>query len=350
MSESSDSVHVLGGEVDAVVASLRAVGATALVLPRTGRHVTVLLPPTEVARWSGASPRPLLLWRFAADHALTLTLHAGGKRRATLTREPDAGWKVTGAAGWHELAGLDPDRMKALVASLGPADADLARCADDLASALGLQDVSWVSSRDLRDGDGLEDLRRRYPRATYVRAGRIARWTTAAEAAAIEGEQRAWAAEAGELVTGAPLLAPPSPPLRRGAKPKADPPWVIDGSGAITLAIQNFGGVARGVTIEVESGLLARGACRVVGIELDGGAVPGGPTASGAWRGTSEAVAWPAATNPTHPAPTATRHLRVSLEALASERGPLMIRVVPGPSPDGRGRFAVGRPVELKRR
>ncbi len=345
MSEFSDSVHLLGGDVTAAVESLQAIGATALVLPKARNHVTVLVGVSNARRWSAATKLPLLTWRFAADHLLDVALFHAGKRVAGFTRDAETGaHQITGARAWHSLATVDPTRLES---ALDPASSgDLNVCAQRAADLLGISDFEWASSRALRDADGLEDLRSRFPRAIYLRSGKRARWTTAAEADTLEREKREWEVEAREVVTGAPLLAPPKPPVRRGVTRKADPPWVIRRTGAITLDIENFGGEARGVTLDLESPLLAGGACVVDRATLDDVQLVGA-LSQATWRATDPTVLWPAATNPGSPEPVKTHRLTITMRASATDRGQLLVRVVPAASPDGRGRFLVGRLLEV---
>jgi hypothetical protein len=349
VSEFSDSVHVLGGEVDAVADSLVKAGVTALVLPKVGRHVTALIRRADVRRWSAVSDRPLCAWRFAADHGLEVALFAKGKQQASLARDfdPASEWTLKGASAWERIGGVSMDRLNAVLAELSSSDVDPHRCAERVADVLGLSDVEWVAARDLRDAEGLRDLRARHPRAVYVRAGKRAPWTTSAEADTFEREQREWSATARESVTGAPMLAPPKPPLRRGATKKAEPPWSVRGAGEIALDIENFGGAAQGVTVELESELFARGACEIARVTLDAAELVVADASGAARRFGDAAVEWRAAANPAEPTPTATRRLRIELSARARDRGTLFVRVAPGTSVDARGRLVLGRLLEV---
>ncbi|HTJ83582.1 MAG TPA: hypothetical protein VL400_17805 [Polyangiaceae bacterium] len=349
MSELSDSVHVLDGEVDAVVESLVKAGVTALVLPKVGRHVTVLIRRAEARRWSAVSERPLCAWRFAADHGLEVALFAKGKQQASLARDfdPASGWSLMGAGAWERIGGVSIDRLKTVLAELSSSDVDPHRCAGRVAEVLGLSDVEWIAGRDLRDAEALQDLRALHPRAVYVRAGKRAPWTTPAEADTFEREQREWRATARESVAGAPMLAPPKPPMRRGATKNADPPWSVRGAGEITLDVENFGGAAHGVTVELESDLFARGACEVTRVRLDAADLDAADASGAARRFGDAAVQWRAAANPAEPTPTATHRLRIELCARARDRGTLFVRVAPGASVDARGRLVLGRLLEV---
>lgn len=335
MSEFSDSLHLLNTSLAVAIRAVETSGATALLLPQQGKHLTFVT--TEAKKLAAAAPGPSVWWDFSADHALEVELLDRGetKGRISINFEKDA-HVLEGDAAWQQLAGL---ALQPLRERLRPGiTPDAKAWAKQLAEALFLHDTSWVAGRDLKRQERVDELKQRYPEATLFNSGSRMRWLTDAEKARrgeVDSEQ---AARETEVVMGAPLLAPP--PSRKGAD------WSINTKGAITLSLENIGGVGKGICIELECELFAKGVAELVSVEVDGQPVSG--TLAGAkWSASRADLTWPAACDPSKPRATLKRKVVINLTGKGTASALLMVRINPAPVPAAKGRFMIGRALSV---
>ena len=335
MSEFSDSLHLLNSSIAVTLRAVETAGATALVLPQVGKHFTLVT--TEAKKIAAAAPGPSVWWDFSADHALELELLDRGETKGRISINFEKGEHVLeGDAAWQQLAGL---ALQPLREQLRPGiTPDSKTWANQLAEALGLTDTSWVSGHDLKRQQRVDELKQRYPEAILLNSGSKMRWLTDAEIAKrgeVDSEQ---AARATEVVMGAPLLAPP--PSRKEAA------WSIKTKGTIGLVLENIGGAGKGISIELESELFAKGTVELVSVEVDGQPVAG--TLEGAkWSASRPDLTWPAACDPSKPRATLKRKVVISLAGKGQASALLMVRINPAPVPATKGRFMIGRALSV---
>ena len=156
MSEFSDSLHVVDRAPEAVATVLRTLGIVAAVLPRVGRHTTVLLAPADLPKARLSLRGLTMLYDYAADHALSVTLYRGDAELARIARSFEGGKVRFDRDAWMEAGLLDAEEAVAVEEALQTDE-----CAAGVASALGLRDAEWVSGRDVTEG--LAKLRERFP-------------------------------------------------------------------------------------------------------------------------------------------------------------------------------------------
>ena len=335
MSEFSDSLHLLGTSIAVALRAVEASGATALVLPQQGKHVTLVT--TEARKISAAAPGPAVWWDFSAAQALEVELLEGGvaKGKISINFEKDA-HVLEGDEAWQSLAGLALQPLRELLRpGITP---DAKTWAKQLAEALFLKDAAWVAGRDLKRPERVAELKQRYPDATLLNAGSKMRWLTDAERAKLADVDSEQAARQTEKVMGAPLLAPP--PSRKDAA------WSIKGKGKIELVLENIGGEGKGISLELESELFTKGAVELVGVEVDGQSVSG--TLAGAkWSASRPDLTWPAACDPSKPRATLKRKVVITFAGKSPATALLVVRINPAAEPAAKGRFMVGRALSV---
>ncbi|MHB8872497.1 MAG: hypothetical protein ACYC8T_02315 [Myxococcaceae bacterium] len=336
MSEVSDSLHLLGSSMAVTIRAVESAGATALVLPQQGRHVTLVT--NDAKKISAAAPGPAVWWDYSADLALEVELLDKGevKGKISIDFERADHHTLEGDEAWRSLAQVS---LQSLREQLRPGlTPDAKAWAKLLAEALGLTDVSWVAGRDLNRPERLEELKQRYPEATLLRGGGKMRWLTDAERARRGEPDSEQAARAEEKVLGAPLLAPPQA-KRLGA-------WTVKGKGTIELVLENIGGEGKGISVELESELFAKKAVELVSVEVDGQPLKG--ALEGAkWSASRPDLPWPAACDPAKPRATLKRRVVIALQGKGPAAALLMVRINPAPAPEAKGRFMVGRSLAV---
>jgi len=156
MSEFSDSLHVVDRAPEAVATVLRTLGVVAAVLPRVGRHTTVLVGRADVPKVRATLRGLMMMYEYAADHGLSVTLFRGDAELARIARSFEGGKVRFDREPWMEAGLLDDEEAVALEEALQSDE-----CAAGVASALGLRDAEWVSGRDLTER--LATVRKRFP-------------------------------------------------------------------------------------------------------------------------------------------------------------------------------------------
>jgi hypothetical protein len=167
VSESTDSLHLVDRDEAQAVESLRNAGVRGLVLPRRGRHTTLLVPRQEQSTWLSSTPGLIVRYQFAADHGLRVRLYQGGHVLSELRRDFErpvpprfdpAPWLAHGLLD-------DAAAAEALERRLAQPWPDRNR-RHWVAERLGLLDVDWVSGDDVLQR--MESLQERFPEARLV--------------------------------------------------------------------------------------------------------------------------------------------------------------------------------------
>lgn len=335
MSEFSDSLHLLNTSIAIALRAVESSGATALVLPQQGKHLTLVT--TEGKKIAAAAPGPAVWWDFSADHALEVELLDRGQQQGRIVINFEQGEHVLeGDAAWLKLAGLALEPLRGLLRPNVPPDAKT--WSKQLSEALGLRDAAFVAGRDLKRPQRVDELKQRYPDAILLNEGSRMRWLTDAEQARRGDVDAERAARAAEKVYGPPLLAPP--PSRKEAA------WTLKTKGTIELVLENLGGEGKGICLELECDLFAKGAAELVSVEVDGQPVSG--TLTGAkWSASQADLTWPAACDPSKPRSTLKRKVVLSLKGKSPGSALLMVRINPAAAPAAKGRFTIGRTLSV---
>ena len=160
MSEFSDSLHVVDGDNARIATALRALGVTAAILPRVGRHVTVLAGRTDLARVRAALGL-VILYEYAADHGISAALFRGDEEVARIARSFENTRVRFDARPWIEAGVIESAHAREIEAALESNEG-----ASGITVALGLHDVDWLSGRDVTER--LPRLRERFPGVTVV--------------------------------------------------------------------------------------------------------------------------------------------------------------------------------------
>ncbi len=161
MREVSDSLHVVDREPEAIAAVLHPLGVAAAILPRTGRHTTVLLARADVPKVRAALRSLVMFHEYDGDTGLSVTLFRGNAEVARIARSFENGRVRFDRAPWLEAGMLDGAEADELDEALQSEE-----CAAAVATALGLRDVEWVSGREV--AENLPKLRQRFPGTIVV--------------------------------------------------------------------------------------------------------------------------------------------------------------------------------------
>lgn len=156
MREVSDSLHVVDRDPEAIAAVLRPLGIAAAVLPRTGRHTTVLLARADVPKARIALRSLVMFHEYDGDTGLSVALFRGNTELARIARSFENGRVRFDRDPWLEAGMLDGAEADGLDEALQSEE-----CAAAVATALGMRDAEWVSGREVTEN--LPKLRQRFP-------------------------------------------------------------------------------------------------------------------------------------------------------------------------------------------
>ena len=177
MSEFSDSYHLVTADPGEVVRLVEAAGRFGMLMPSTGRSIPFLVEGEDDAGGPldavVENNRGILIhYCFAEDHGCWVTFFDGPARLAWLSympRDPRLIENLAEATDILRGRGAIDDAVATRLRELAR---DMAmEVGPDVAMALGLGDVSWLSSKDLTY-QSMEDLQERFPGAQFVNVER----------------------------------------------------------------------------------------------------------------------------------------------------------------------------------